>query len=428
MMEYIWIFISLVLAFSFNIFLYYIITSKKCTINVFGVLSLLFSSFLLTIFNILSQTMLLTFGNLICTCLILYFWYKPQLNKCMFYSVVIWLLTILSEVLISLILINKGMNYDIIQNKYIFRCILTIPVFLVEIVIVFIPGFRKKINEFIDKYTKRITNNTFFTIIAYMMIYMFLILVYLHVYKSSSKTVYYTLTAIMIFILFIVVILIREIIKIYELSIMNENIKTENKLLKEIADKDSIFRHNLINNLIGLEAIANKKSVKVIEQLIESYQCGYKNLNNITKLPSGIDGLIYKKLYLKNNQNLNLIVENTIKEDIFKHLNSKKYNLLMEAIGILIDNALEASEKCKNGIMIIGIYKNKNKLLFEIKNNFSETLDLEKLGTKNYTTKKEGHGIGLNYLIKNRSVKLNTNIINNFFCAELELELKNSNI
>lgn len=424
MIDFISVLVTIFIGFSFNLYIFKKLTKQASSINFKNLLILLFSSILLTVFNMNSQTMLNTLGNLICTCILIYCFYDKDLIKSSYYSLVIWILTLFTDMFVSLLIMNSGFNFYDISNNYLIRCIILVPMVIIELLIISIKPIFKMINNIYEKYYKRVSGNAYFSIFISLFLYIFLILIYLNLYESDSKFIYYTMIVIMAVVMILIIILIKFVIKSYELSIINKFILNENELMKDISNQDQLFKHNLINKLITVESISNKKSKKLIMDLIESYKSEYKNISNINGLPNGIRGVIYKKAFVKNIKDLNLIVENEIEKDLINILKTKKYSIFCESVGLLFDNALEAVENCEEKIIHISITIDDNKIYFIIKNNFENLLDLENIGNLKYTTKTKGHGIGINYLLNNKNVCIKNSILNNLFVVELSMKIK----
>jgi two-component system sensor histidine kinase AgrC len=213
----------------------------------------------------------------------------------------------------------------------------------------------------------------------------------------------------------------------YQIEQCNKKIIEENNYIKSIAKKDEEFKHNLINNLLGIKTVSNSKTNKLIDELISDYQKDYKNITNINDLPNGVQSIIYRKAYEDVIEGLNLIVTNNIKNELYDLISPKKYNNLCTAIGILFDNALEAVKNTPEKIIEINFCEDVQKIYFVIKNTFSNVMDLEETGKKNFTTKKTGHGIGLNYLKNLKTLELENKIINDIFIIKLSIK-KNKKI
>ena len=53
--------------------------------------------------------------------------------------------------------------------------------------------------------------------------------------------------------------------KEYQIKLLNKNIIEENKYIKEVAKQEEEFKHNLVNNLLGIKTVGNKKVNNLIE-------------------------------------------------------------------------------------------------------------------------------------------------------------------
>ena len=101
-------------------------------------------------------------------------------------------------------------------------------------------------------------------------------------------------------------------------------------------------------------------------------------------------------------------------------------------LGILLDNAVEASKKCDEKIINIVIRKDNkaNRQLFVIENTYSnKSVDTDRIFEKGYTSKIEddgkNHGLGLwevrQILKKNNKLNLFTTKSNRLFTQQLEI-------
>ena len=97
----------------------------------------------------------------------------------------------------------------------------------------------------------------------------------------------------------------------------------------------------------------------------------------------------------------------------------KNYKDLCKLIGIYLDNAHDAClNSYKKEITIEMFFKNK-KLSIIISNTFSGEIDIKSIGKKGYTTKGQGHGMGLSIaksIINNNEIfEQRKEIINNYY-------------
>lgn len=100
---------------------------------------------------------------------------------------------------------------------------------------------------------------------------------------------------------------------------------------------------------------------------------------------------------------------------------------LSRIVGILIDNAIEASIDSSNPFVNLAIIKtDQNSTLIIIENSFKDSaLDINKLYNKRYSTKKGHRGYGLENIIEilnsYSNVLLNTSIEKDIFIQEIEI-------
>ena len=114
-----------------------------------------------------------------------------------------------------------------------------------------------------------------------------------------------------------------------------------------------------------------------------------------------------------------------------KTLNIKTYDLT-RILGILLDNAIEASSKCEEKIINITIRKDNkvNRQLFIIENTYAnKDVNTDRIFEKGYTSKIEddgqSHGLGLwevrKILKKNNNLNLFTTKDSKLFKQQLEI-------
>lgn len=140
---------------------------------------------------------------------------------------------------------------------------------------------------------------------------------------------------------------------------------------------------------------------------------------HIENIPYGLNGILYQKIYPFLN-NLEIKINNEIYYDIFEVLNPRRYNVLVEKIVISLDNAIEASLKSVDRILIINLYEENNYIVIEIKNSLVDSIDVDFLGSINYSTKKRNSGLGLFSAMRDKEVSMDIKIINDMFVSHLE--------
>jgi len=402
---------------------YGIITNEKITISFKLIIILFCFSIITAIFRIFSYLYLYIIFN----CFSIYYLqkiaYKISIKKSIYYTIIILIISLICDAAMPTILNNAYLlNINKFQNNYLFRALLIMPVSILFIFIVSMPHIKYIINVF---YIKTLENNRIsklFIIFVLLIINIFVILICLNGYNQVSKIGHLITYLVIIFFFILFALLMYLFYKEYQVKVLNQNIIEENKYMKDIARKDKEFKHNLINNLLGIKTVASKKVNQLIDELISEYKTDYKNILNINDLPDGILSIIYRKAYEENIENLNLVVDNKIKKDLVDMLLPKNYNKFCTSIGILFDNALDAVKSCKEKVIEINFLEDDKYVYYIQKKSFTNVIDFEQTGTKEYTTKKSGHGIGLNYVKNLKNIETKNEVINNMFITKVKVK------
>ena len=196
-------------------------------------------------------------------------------------------------------------------------------------------------------------------------------------------------------------------------------LKGNNQRLKESFDDMRSFRHDIKNIMQGLGGYIATKDIDGLSNMYKEFINDYKKLENskdfeeLLKLNPAIYNIINNKYLEAKKENININVE------IYVDLNSLKIKTyeLCRVLGILIDNAIEATRECDNKQISIKFIKDNynNRSLIIIENPCKNALlDLSKLKEKGFTTKKDKlfHGLGLwrvNQIVrKNENLRLST--------------------
>ena len=253
-------------------------------------------------------------------------------------------------------------------------------------------------------------------------IWIFLLLIFLIVLFGIfvfTKRNSLELQLLFIFLLVISIFLASLIIKImYDEKMYKntvDNLLDNNKYYLEVNNQDRVFKHNIIHRLNSIKSVGDKDANKLIDDLIDDYNLNSMPNMSIDILPNGINGIISRIIYGRKIDGLQIAVNNYLKSDLFSVLSPRKYNKLCESIGVCLDNALTATSSSKEKVLQVAILENKSSIIVKIINTFDSSLEVDKLGVMNYTTKKEGHGLGIYSLLGRKDVIVKTSIINDLF-------------
>ena len=342
-----------------------------------------------------------------------YLYFKDDFRDIFYNSTLTIILLVLLEILYSL-LIPK--NTSIVTSNFMLyiKLMLSIIVFKTADVIT----RKEKIRKFVYRTKDLIREKMVIKLLLLLILVIFDILLFFrtHVFNINS---YLTIIINSIYIIITIMEILKSEFIIEKVTAKNNELLKLYEIYKESYDEYRKLKHNLKNDLLTIKSLCNKNQQKIINEVIKKYNTNLNWINDISSIPDGIQGLLYLKKTETEKKGIDLIVNFQNKIDI----NAKDYVDICDILGILIDNGIDA---CINNndskIILIEIFNEKKKLHFKVVNQFKNTIDTNKIGDKNYSTKVIKSGIGLNYInnIKNKKIKIHRKIINNIFITDVE--------
>ena len=339
---------------------------------------------------------------------------RLKLKDIFFYMLIIWLSSILIDISLMVIL-------NIIQSvlNYHFNALIVKPVCTVILcIILFILSRFDGINKLIDKAYNIISKISYGYMYIVLIIFLYFIIDVIGIINIENKMIFIILISVVLFTLTI----IKFIINKYEIITLKETnnlLINNNEFFIKLIEDYRILKHNLTSQLLGIKSVSNKKSKLLIDDLIRGYNATFLSTQNIKDVPAGLNGIVYEKLYNFNQKDLKVFVENKIKSKIFDSISPRSYNLLSEALGVTLDNAIEAANNSEDKVVYLIFSEDEDKIFIEIMNTFTGVIDLDKIGTINYTSKKNGQGLGLYSLIGRKKLQIQTKIKNNIFKTKI---------
>ena len=219
-------------------------------------------------------------------------------------------------------------------------------------------------------------------------------------------------------VLIIFILLLSKKFSEFENEKFLELLKENNDFYIQVEEENRILKHNLVAKLLSIKSVSNKSAKLLIDELITEFNKDYKFNNCIKDIPYGLNGIIYQKIYPYLGK-IYIEIDNDISDDIFKKLNPKRYNELIEKLNIALDNAIESCTKSNDKTLSINISENDIYINIEIENTFNSCIDLDKLGKINYSTKGLKRGLGLFSILRTKDVITEIKIINNIFILKL---------
>ena len=303
----------------------------------------------------------------------------------------------ISEIIISLLLVIFGINSVDIVNNYMYNFLANILISLFSIGLIRIRLLNKAISKILDSF------NRHHKLINYL--YVILIIVYLIVLKNGLefllKSNYYINVLFIIGIVVILAIIIKNESKYEQLKEENKQMLNYVTKYEKIITAQGKTNHEFKNQLMVIRGYAQMNSNKIIEYIDEIVEDSNKAgssylISQLNNFPDGgIKGLLYYKLTIMEDENIkySINVEKGVKTKL-KTLSTNNYKNITKILGVLLDNAIDASKKSKHKKINISVIKDKKNIVFKIYNTYKGKINIEKVGT-GYTSKGKGHGYGL---------------------------------
>ena len=194
------------------------------------------------------------------------------------------------------------------------------------------------------------------------------------------------------------------------------------------------FRHDFNNIVQGIGGYVETNNMEGLKKYYSQLQKDCNRVNNLTALnPSIINNpAIYNIMATKYHRADEIGVQ--INLGIFVDLNEfEKYVKIYEftrILGILMDNAIEASSECEDKVIHVSFRKEekRNRLVMIIENTYlDKTINLDRIFEKDFSTKskKTNSGLGLwevrQILKRNNNLNLFTTKNEEYFVQQFEI-------
>ncbi|RIO51138.1 GHKL domain-containing protein, partial [Staphylococcus hominis] len=297
-------------------------------------------------------------------------------------------------------------------------------------------SFRKLFRKLKQSYLA--INKTYLTVISIVLVSSFLVLsLYSQIPKSGFHALKgYALIFISILLFFVIVIILISISTLREMRYKQslEEIETYYEYtlqIESINNEMRKFRHDYVNILTtmseyirendmdGLKTYFNDNIVPMKDNL----QMNSIKINGTDNLKvRAIKGLITTKILQAQEKNIPISIE---VPELIDHIEMNTVDL-SRIIGIIIDNAIEASEELEDALIRIAFINVETSVMFIVMNKCKEDMPkIHELFQDSFSTKGDNRGLGLTTLKEitdtTENVLLDTTIENGYFVQKVEI-------
>ncbi|MCU5746160.1 GHKL domain-containing protein [Staphylococcus sp. SQ8-PEA] len=201
--------------------------------------------------------------------------------------------------------------------------------------------------------------------------------------------------------------------------------------IEEINQDMRKFRHDYINILSTMSEFIREDDMAGLrkyfnEEIVPMKGTLYTKSLKINGLENfhvrEIKGLLTTKILQAQEKNVPISIE---VPEVIEKINLKAFQL-SRIIGIILDNAIEASEQLEDPLIRVGFIQQSNSVTFIVMNKCKPDMPrVHKLFEENFSTKGNNRGLGLSTLKEiandNENILLDTTIENGFFIQKVEI-------
>lgn len=358
--------------------------------------------------------------------------YELSYYKAIFLTFIYTILVMISDILELLAITNiAGMDKIICYDKFAGSILSNAIVCIIFIAITLI--LKKNLRKIINT---EVSNNTKIIILSIITLIPILLFFYslIREFKFSNDVIEYLVA---------IIVLLTILFSLIKQTIENNKLINEYDELLEFMstyeleiEKQRILRHETKNEFLTIKAkICDKQKeqeiINYIDEIVEDKiivkQEEYAKFGYLP--PNGIKGLCYFKTQEAEEKGITvaLNISKRIKDCNIHNLTTKQQREFGRILGVLLDNAIEASAESNQKKLGIEVYTNKDKeFKMIISNSFNNKIEKDKIGQERFSTKGKNRGHGLllvNHIIgANEIFELKTENTNDIYVQTITIK------
>lgn len=398
------------------------------------IIYLIFTTFCAFMTRLIMPTPYSTFVNIILMLLLIKIIFKISILKTILSVFIPLCINVILELFILKIYLNLfNINYDNTFNIPLYRFLFATSIYLFGFIIYrLIKYFKFNVNlDFINPKSRRL-----FIFSSAFGIMTLGLQVYLISFYSDTMPVIITFISILSLLAYFFL-SIYSLLNTRKLEITAMELEKEqlfNRTLSNLHDSVRGFKHdfnNIVQSIGGYVERGDLNGLKIYYyQLLGDCQ----RINNLASFSPSVmtNPPIYNLLTSKyyEAEEMGIHIDLGIFINVSEIEENMKIYEFTRILGILLDNAIEAANECKEKKVIVSFQKEpyKNRLVMKIENTYlNKDIDTERIFEKNYSTKssKTNSGLGLwevrQILKRNNNLNLFTTKNNEFFVQQFEI-------
>lgn len=399
-----------------------------------SVINIILGSILISIFNMEKIASLAGYTKILLVFLVLTFFlknrYEVKTSKALIGSIIVYANTLVADMflVISISAINQIFSVELTT---IFKYSLLSALLSILLSILILRIFNKK---YIEIFKKAQINDTKLVTIIMIVFIVFTIISGIIPLKDLKVGIEMLLVAILMigFIVIGAYIFLENIEKnnrLKEYERLSDYAKANENLLEDYR----IRCHESSNHLIIIDHMIpknNKKAHEYINSLLCEHKINkYYFINELKNIPiTELKGFINYKLMIMVNENIHLQINISpeVKSSKLKTLSRKDRTDLYNIVGVLLDNAYDASKESKEKEVAFTMYKEGTTVVLMVANTHKDEIDINRISEYGYSTKGKNHGTGL-YIVdkiidKNPKFTKETSTFENYFIQTIRIK------